>query len=62
MAAGRPDEGRVRMNVHVLPATADKVAGLVDKADLEMNTQGKVIDRNFAGTRVSRKRRSRVKR
>jgi hypothetical protein len=49
------------MNVHVLPATADKVARLVDRDDPEMNTQGKVIDRNFTGTRAIRKRRPRAK-
>jgi hypothetical protein len=62
MAAGRPDEGRVRMNVHVLPAIAKKVSRLVDKDDPEMNTQGKVIDRQFARKRASRGRGAREKR
>lgn len=50
--AGRPNEGRVRMNVHVLPATIAAINSRVDKEDPESNTQGKVIDCQFAAKRV----------
>lgn len=56
MTAGRPDEGRVRMNVHVLPATAMAINQLVDKENSESNTQGKVIDQKFAMKRGKWKR------
>ena len=41
---GRPDEGRVRLTLHVLPETRAKLARLLDKSDREKNTQGKIID------------------
>jgi hypothetical protein len=45
--AGRPEEGRVRMTVHVLPATADSINSLVDKTNSARNSQGKIIDEKF---------------
>lgn len=53
-SGGRPSEGRVKMTVHVLPLTADRINYLVDKTKAEQNTQGKVIDRQF-GVRASKK-------
>lgn len=58
MPAGRPNEGRVRLNIHVLPETAEAITELVDKTDLGRNTQGKVVDSFVAGKppRRSKKR------
>ena len=44
MPAGRPSEGRVRLNIHVLPETAEAINRLLNKADYQLNTQGKVVD------------------
>lgn len=52
--SGRPAEGRVKMTVHVLPLTADRINYLVDKTKADQNTQGKVIDRQF-GVRAAKK-------
>ena len=52
--SGRPSEGRVKMTVHVLPLTAERINYLVDKTKADQNTQGKVIDRQF-GVRASKK-------
>jgi hypothetical protein len=51
MPAGRPNEGRVRLNIHVLPETAEAITELVDKKNLNRNTQGKVVDSFVAETR-----------
>jgi hypothetical protein len=48
MGAGRPNEGRIRLNIHVLPETADAINHLLDKTDPKLNTQGKVVDSRFA--------------
>lgn len=45
---GRPPESRVKMTVHVLPATAAAIQALVDKGNRALNTQGKVLDAKFA--------------
>lgn len=42
--AGRPDEGRERLTIHVLPNTAKAIrSGMTE----ERNTLGKVIDSKF---------------
>jgi hypothetical protein len=48
MPAGRPNEGRVRLNIHVLPETAEAINRLLNKADGRRNTQGKVVDHQFS--------------
>jgi hypothetical protein len=53
MSAGRPDEGRVRKVIYVLPLTAERIAFLVDKTKPDANTQGKVVDSQF-GVRASK--------
>ncbi|MEY4483331.1 MAG: hypothetical protein RL693_783 [Verrucomicrobiota bacterium] len=61
MTAGRPNEGRVRLSVHVLPETAKAIISLVDKTDAERNTQGKVIDTQFTDCGEQRKNKRRQK-
>ena len=51
MPAGRPSEGRVRLNIHVLPETAAAINLLLNKADGLRNTQGKVVDLHFKKNR-----------
>lgn len=48
MPVGRPSEGRVRLNIHVLPETAEAIKRLLNKADGLRNTQGKVVDYVFS--------------
>lgn len=47
--AGRPDEGRVKLTVYVLPETEKRVTIATDKSDPDMNTKGKVIDAAMLG-------------
>lgn len=46
---GRPPEGRVKLTIHVLPSTQERIASLVDRTKLAKNTLGKVIDAKFKG-------------
>jgi hypothetical protein len=55
MPAGRPSEGRVRLNIHVFRSTAKILNGLVDKHDPQMNTQGKILDHHFSKKTRSKK-------
>lgn len=55
MPAGRPNEGRVRLTVHVRADTATAINSLLNKNDRSSNTQGKVIDLLFVnGTQVKK--------
>lgn len=48
----RPHEHRTKLTVHVLPATAKRIAYLVDKKKREHSTLGRVVDAQF-GVRAS---------
>jgi hypothetical protein len=43
------------MNIHVLPETADAINKLVAKEDPACNTQGKVVDQQFAKKKAGQK-------
>lgn len=43
----RPHEHRMKLTVHVLPATAKRIAFLVDKAKREHSTLGRIVDLQF---------------
>jgi hypothetical protein len=43
----RPHEHRTKLTVHVLPATAKRIAYLVDKKKREHSTLGRVVDAQF---------------
>ena len=47
MSGGRPNEGRVKMTIHVLPVTAKRITCLVDKKKRSHCTQGRVVDAQF---------------
>lgn len=42
--AGRPNEGRVREQITILPETLSKIHAAMNEDDPSMNTKGKVID------------------
>ena len=43
----QPHEHRIKLTVHVLPATAKRIAFLVDKAKREHSTLGRIVDLQF---------------
>lgn len=44
---GRPDEGRIPCQIHVLPETKDKIDSFIIPDDRNLNSRGKVIDSKF---------------
>jgi hypothetical protein len=54
MSAGRPNEGRVKMTIHVLPLAETRINFLRDKSNPAINTQGKVVE-SLLGVRASNK-------
>jgi len=43
----RPHEHRTKLTIHVMPATAKRIAYLVDKKKREHSTLGRVVDAQF---------------
>jgi len=44
---GRPKEGREPFWCHILPEVGNKIDGMIDENDRDMNSRGKIIESRF---------------